>query len=288
MSAIQRKGLPNAGGRSLAEDPRAMNQNGDLTQPLDTEWPLATAPLSFPTERVDIWRVHLDRSPLDGSLTQGPDTGVLSPDEIARANRFHFEKDRVHFVRCRTALRQLLGEYLGIPASEIQFRYSTNGKPQLEANLNPRALQFNVSHSADLAAIAIGSEHRLGVDLEKIRIDVDVVSLSTRFFSLRERAELQALPEHFRVSAFFACWTRKEAFLKATGEGLSFPLENFSVSVQPDSNPKLEEVNEDSKVGEQWFLADIHVGVDYRAALAIERRHTRLQTYSFGWKFGVA
>jgi 4'-phosphopantetheinyl transferase len=265
-----------------------MNQDRDLTQLPDSEWPLASAPPSFPTDQVDIWRVHLEGSPLDGSLTQGPETGVLSPDEIARANRFHFEKDRAHFICCRTALRQLLGKYLGIPASEIQFRYSTNGKPQLEANLNPRALQFNVSHSADLAAIAIGSEHRLGVDLEKIRIDVDIVSLSTRFFSLRERAELHALPEHLRVSAFFACWTRKEAFLKATGEGLSFPLENFSVSVQPDSNPKLEEVNEDSKVGEQWFLADIHVGVDYRAALAIERRHTRLQTYSFGWKSGVA
>ena len=283
MAAIQSKGLPAASGRSLAEDgreqrwPRAMNNSGDLTQPLDTEWPLATAPPSFPTERVDIWKVHLDRPLLKNSENE-----VLSPDEIARANRFHFDKDRVHFVRCRTALRQLLGKYLGIPASEIQFRYSTNGKPELEANLNPRALQFNVSHSADLAAIAIGSEHRLGVDLEKIRVDVDIVSLSKRFFSLRERAEIQALPEHLRVSAFFACWTRKEAFLKATGEGLSFPLENFSVSVQPDSNPKLEEVNEDTKVGEQWFLADIHVGVDYRAALAVERRHTRLHTYSFG------
>jgi len=255
-----------------------MNDSGDLTQPLDTEWPMAATPLSFPTERVDIWKVYLDRPVLENS-----ETGVLSPDEIARANRFHFEKDRVHFVRCRTALRRLLGKYLGIPASEIQFRYSTNGKPQLEANLNPRALQFNVSHSADLAAIAIGSEHRLGVDLEKIRIDVDVVSLSTRFFSLRERAELQALPEHLRVSAFFACWTRKEAFLKATGEGLSFPLENFSVSVQPDSNPKLEEVNEDPNVGKQWFLADLHISDGYRAAVAIKCQHTRVHTYSFNW-----
>jgi len=277
------QGLPAVSSRSLAEDgreqrwPRAMNNSGDLTQPLDTEWPLATAPPSFPTDRVDIWKVYLDRPVLENS-----ETGVLSPDEIARANRFHFEKDRAHFICCRTALRQLLGKYLGIPASEIQFRYSTNGKPQLEANLNPRALQFNVSHSADLAAIAIGSEHRLGIDVEKIRSEVYTLSLSRRFFSLRERAELQALPEHFRVSAFFACWTRKEAFLKATGEGLSFPLKNFSVSVQPDSNPKLEEVNEDTNVGKQWFLADLHVGVDYRAALAIERRHTGLHTYSFG------
>ena len=255
---------------------RAMNNSGDLTQPLDTEWPLATAPPSFPTDRVDIWKVHLDRP-----LLKNSETGVLSPDEIARANRFHFEKERVYFVRCRTALRRLLGKYLAIPALEIQFRYSMNGKPQLEAGLNPRSLQFNVSHSSDLATIAIGSEHRVGIDIEKIRGDVDTLSLSKRFFSLRERAALQALPEHLRVSAFFACWTRKEAFLKATGEGLSFPLENFSVSVQPDSNPKLEEVNEDTKVGEQWFLADLHISDGYRAALAIERRQARLHRYSF-------
>jgi 4'-phosphopantetheinyl transferase len=253
-----------------------MNDSGDLTQHLDAEWPLAATPLSFPTERVDIWKVHLD-----GPLLKDSETGVLSPDEIARANRFHFEKDRVHSVRCRAALRQLLGKYLGIPAPEIQFKYLTNGKPQLEADLNPRALQFNVSHSADLAAIAIGSEHRLGIDVEKIRSDVDTLSLSKRFFSLRERAELQALPEHLRVSAFFACWTRKEAFLKATGDGLSFPLENFSVSVQPDSNERLEEVNEDTKVGEQWFLADLRIGDGYRAAIAIECPRTRLHTYSF-------
>lgn len=258
----------------------AMNDSGDLTQPPDTEWPLASAPLSFPTERVDIWKVHLDRPLLNG---KGSETEVLSSDEIARANRFHFERDRVYFVRCRMALRRLLGKYLAIPAPEIQFKYLANGKPQLEVDQNPRALQFNASHSADLATIAIGSEHRLGIDIEKIRSDVDTLSLSKRFFSLRERAELQALPEHLRVSAFFACWTRKEAFLKATGEGLSFPLENFSVSVQPDSNPKLEEVNKDTNVGNQWFLADLHISDGYRAALAIECRQAQLHKYSFNW-----
>jgi 4'-phosphopantetheinyl transferase len=159
-----------------------------------------------------------------------------------RASRFHFEKDRIYFTRCRSALRSLLAGYLAIPATEIRFECLTSGKPQLAAEQNPRTLQFNVSHSANMALIAVGSERRLGVDIEKIRSEVDTASLAERFFSLRERAGLQALPDHLRVPGFFACWTRKEAFLKATGDGLSFPLVDFSVTTHPDLDPALEEI----------------------------------------------
>jgi hypothetical protein len=131
---------------------------------------------------------------------------LLSPDEIARALRFHFEKDRLHFTGCRSALRGLLAKYLAIPAAEIRFEYTTSGKPRLAAAQNPSALQFNVSHSAGMALIAIGSEHRLGIDIEKIRENVDVSALSERFFSLRERVGLRALPNHLRVPGFFACF----------------------------------------------------------------------------------
>lgn len=132
-----------------------------------------------------------------------------------------------------------------------------------------------------MALIAVGSEHRLGVDMEKIRADVDTTSLADRFFSLRERAGLQALPEHLRVPGFFACWTRKEAFLKATGDGLSFPLADFSVTTHPDLNPEIEEINGNTKAGKQWFLTDLSVVEGYRATVALERAHSLLETYSW-------
>ena len=241
-----------------------------------TTWSQVPTPLTYPTGRVDVWRVRLDEP-----LTVPPEASVLSADEVARANRFHFAKDRTHFIRCRSALRGLLAGYLAIPAPEIRFEYLTSGKPQLIAEQNQRALQFNVSHSANMALIAVGSEHRLGVDIEKIRGDVDTTELAERFFSLRERAGLQALPGHLRVSCFFACWTRKEAFLKATGDGLSFPLADFSVSTDPNSDPELEEINGNKEAGKQWFLADLSVAEGYRATVAFERSYSRLEIYAW-------
>ena len=135
---------------------------------------------------------------------------------------------------------------------------------------NQRALEFNVSHSGDLALIAVSSGRRLGVDIERIRADVDTVALAERFFSRRERAGLQALADHLRVPAFYACWTRKEAFLKATGSGLSFPLADFSVTTHPDQEPEIEEINGQPEAGKKWYLADLPAIAGYRAALALE------------------
>ncbi len=177
-------------------------------------------------------------------------------------------------------LRRLLAGYLRIPSTEIRFRVSAQRQTRVAAEQNPRALQFNVSHSANMALIAVGSEHRLGVDIEKVRDDVDTTHWPTRFFSLRERAGLQALPDHLRVLGFFACWTRKEAFLKATGDGLSFPLADFSVTTHPDLDPAIEEIRETRKLA-KWFLADLSVVDGYRATVAFERSYSRLETYSF-------
>jgi 4'-phosphopantetheinyl transferase len=228
---------------------------------------------------VHIWKVRLD-----GAAIPGSEESVLSSDETARANRFHFEKDRARFIRCRSALRRLLGEYLALPAPAIRFKYLTNGKPQVDAEQNPRSLQFNVSHSAELALIAVGAiggEKQLGVDIEKIRGDVDTNLLSERFFLSLEREGLRWLPEHLRVPGFFACWTRKEALLKATGDGLSVPLADFSVSTHPDHDPEVAEIKGDPEAGKQWFLTDLNVEDDYRAALAVECPHVWLETYAF-------
>jgi 4'-phosphopantetheinyl transferase len=244
----------------------------------EMRWPIGPSPDSFPVNRIDVWRVSLD-SP--STETEEEKASVLSSDEIARANRFYFEKDRLHFIRCRAALRRLLGQYLTIPADEVRFQYLTNGKPQLGSDQNPHSLQFNVSHSAGLALIAFGTDHGLGVDIEKIRADVDTAALSERFFSSRERAGLRQLPEELRVSGFFACWTRKEAFLKATGEGLSFPLADFSVSTHPDRGAELEEIKGSVEAGKQWFLIDLTVNEEYRAALALQSNRCEVGTFTY-------
>jgi 4'-phosphopantetheinyl transferase len=257
-----------------------MNDDGALAsmpkpRPV-TVWSPAPSRLIYPSGRLDVWRARLDEPSKAAS-----EAGVLSADEITRANRFHFEKDRNHFSRCRSALRGLLARYLEIPAVEIRFDYLRSGKPQLAGEQNPCGLQFNVSHSAGIALVAVGSKRRLGVDIEKIRGDVDTAALAERFFSLRERAGLRALPDHLRVPGFFACWTRKEAFLKATGDGLSFPLADFSVTTHPDVDPALEEIRGDTEAREQWSLADLNVLDGYRAAVALDCACSQLETYAW-------
>ena len=222
-----------------------------------------------------MWRILLGENEL------GPSPRVLSPDELARVRRFHFEKDRIHFARCRSALRDLLSRYLQIRATEIHFKYQSKGKPELSQEHNPRRLCFNVSHSAGLALIAVGAEHVLGVDIEKIRPDVDTATLAERFFSERERSGLAALPDHLRVQSFFACWTRKEAFLKATGFGLSFPLSGFSVSTHPERDPELEEIQGDPQSAKRWSLLDIQAEKDYRATVAIQCVEPTLATFVY-------
>ena len=253
-----------------------VTRSNDSKQRPFTSWSQAPLPLPFPAGRVDVWRVRLDERE-----TPGPEISILSPDELRRASRFHFEKDRLHFCRCRSALRHLLGGYLQIPAAQIRFEYLTGRKPGLVAEQNPQSLQFNVSHSADMALIAVGSQHRLGIDIERIRSDVDTGSLAQRFFSLRERAGLQSLPDHLRVQGFFACWTRKEAFLKATGEGLSFPLAEFSVATHPNRAPRLEEIRGNEEAQKKWFLADLSVAHGYRATVAVEAVSCCLETYAW-------
>src|ERR1039458_3788467 len=133
---------------------------GDPKQGHDGSWSEAPSTPTFPTSRVDVWRVRLDE-PAKARF----EASALSPDEIVRASRFHFEKDRIYFTRCRSALRSLLAGYLAIPATEIRFEYLTSGKPQLAAEQHPRALQFNVCHSAGMRRIAIGVVQKLGVDI---------------------------------------------------------------------------------------------------------------------------
>jgi 4'-phosphopantetheinyl transferase len=176
-------------------------------------------------------------------------------------------------------VRFLLSRYLGIPAAEIRFECQPSRSRNWLHN-KPARLRFNLSHSAGLALIAVSADHRLGIDIEKIRADVYITALAERFFSIRERAGLRALPDHLRVPGFFACWTRKEAFLKGTGNGLAFPLADFSVITHPDLCPELEEIRGNTEARKQWFLADLSIVDGYRATVAVEGAFSRLETYT--------
>lgn len=231
-----------------------------------TTWRAAPKGLTFPSDRIDVWRVCVD--PRDQS--EQDFRRILAPDELARASRFHFEKDRGRYIRGRATLRILLGRYLETPPGEIRFQYENNGKPELALPHDPRILRFNVSNSHGLALIAVGSGNAVGIDIEKVRPMPDLLDIARRFFSTREVQALLAVSEDKRQEAFFACWTRKEAFLKATGIGLSYPLSKFSVSVDPDGSAELCEVEENAHAAGQWSLKDVRPGEGFRGTLVWE------------------
>jgi 4'-phosphopantetheinyl transferase len=193
---------------------------------------------------------------------------ILAPDEIARASRFYFEDDRRRFVKYRVALRILLGGYLEIQPAEIRYQYENNGKPEIALPHDSRSLRFSVSNSGGLALIAVGSGSAIGVDIEKVRPHPDFLDIARRFFSAREVQAILALSENKRQEAFFACWTRKEAYLKATGIGLLHPLSEFSVSVDPDGPAELWEVKGDPDAVTHWSLESVRPGAGYMGALA--------------------
>ena len=230
-------------------------------------WQTAPLELSLPSDRIDVWRVRLDTP----EPSDRPSRDVLSSDEVSRAGRFHFPRDRVRFVECRTALRNILGRYLRVSPAEIRFRYEKNGKPEIEHAQDSNGLRFNVSHSSGLAVIAVGMGCPVGVDIERFNREIECVEIARRFFSKRESEALLEVSTSDRQRAFFACWTRKEAFLKAIGEGISYSLSEFSVSVSPDDPPRLEEVHADPHTVFRWSLRNLQPENGYLGTLAYER-----------------
>jgi 4'-phosphopantetheinyl transferase len=204
---------------------------------------------------------------------------VLSADEHERAERFRFRKDREHFIAARGLLRILLGRYLDLPPRQLSFSYSPYGKPQLAGVSGGAALRFNVSHSHGIALYAVALGREIGVDVEYIRREVVGESIAEHFFSAREVASLRALPAEMQPQAFFNCWTRKEAFIKAIGEGLSFPLDEFDVSLVPDEPAALLNTRNGPLEAARWSLQALPVDEGYVAALAVEGHEWRLECW---------
>jgi len=182
---------------------------------------------------LDVWYVGLDvarESPIAPACLQSLET-ILSPDEQARAARFHFERDRRRFVVCRARLREILASYLDAPATAIRFVYGEHGKPALTGPWECNEISFNLSHSEDLAVIAVARGVEVGIDVECVRPIPEARRIAERCFSIGERAALEKLPAAERPAAFYGVWTRKEACLKAIGTGLSYPLDQIDVGL---------------------------------------------------------
>jgi 4'-phosphopantetheinyl transferase len=227
---------------------------------------------------LDAAEVHVWRVPLDCAIDEMRHLSeLLAADERERAARFHFARDRDRFTVGRARLRQLLGRYLGEDPAALEFRYGQAGKPELAG----AGLPFNVSHSDGLAVIAIGGPGRVGIDIERIRPRSEADSLGS-FFAPGEEAALLALPRGLRERAFFACWTRKEAYIKGRGDGLGFGLDRFEVSVSPDAPASLLRVLDHPEEAARWELRSLDAAPDYAGALAVEGHGWRLR--SFDWK----
>jgi 4'-phosphopantetheinyl transferase len=201
---------------------------------------------------------------------------LLSDDERQRAARFVFEKDRRFFAACRSALRVLLGRYLERRAEEISFVYSERGKPRVAGEGD---LRFNVSHSGGLAVFAFTLGCELGADVEMVRPVPEMDHIAQRFFCQEEYNELVNLPEDEKPDAFFRCWTRKEAYIKATGDGLSAPLDQFRVTFGAQHDARFVHINHDRTKAAQWTLQTLQLDSPFVGALAYEAPRKEIRQF---------
>lgn len=211
---------------------------------------------------IRVWWVPLDPD----ADRLGALRGFLDSVERARVARFRYDRDRRAFVAARGGLREILGARLGVRPEAVRFRYGARGKPEVEGG----GVRFNLSHAGRWAVVAVAHSRRVGVDVEPVRVLPDADAIAERFFSDREVAAYRALPAAARPEAFFACWTRKEAFIKALGDGLRYPLDAFDVPVDPAAPGALLDIRDPAFRTDDWELRDVPAPLGYRAALVAE------------------
>lgn len=190
---------------------------------------------------------------------------LLSADEKSRASRLRFAHLSNAFTICRGLLRLLLSRYLDADPASLQFYYQSKGKPFLR---NQSDLDFNLSHTDGMMVCGVAKRCEIGVDVEALRPLKDMQELAEKFFCPEEACELISLPENQRTSSFYRCWTRKEAYIKAIGEGLSAPLHSFRVTLSRSDTPKFLHMKGDHNLAQSWNLLEVQLGDPYIAAVA--------------------
>ena len=224
---------------------------------------------------VDIWVASLNCLPEFSRVMMK----TLSTDEVER--EFHFDSDRSRFLTARGILRDILSRYLGCMAAEIRFAYQPYGKPRLDdPEFTGTGLRFNLSHSSDTALYAVSRGREVGVDVESISSELQWEQLANSFFSHKEVAKLQQWPADRRTSAFFSCWTLKEAYVKARGEGLLIPLHSFEVAAGPGDEPVLVFATDRNEL-HRWAFWKVPLDESLAGALAVEGRPSRLRLFNW-------
>lgn len=221
-------------------------------------WSRPMLPVALCENEIHIWRAWLDVEPKERDRL----SLYLTEDERTRASRFVFQHDREHFAVARGRLREILGTYLQRPPQRLEFRTGPYGKLTLA---DCPDLRFNLTHSYGLALYAFAMNRELGIDTEKIRPEFATKGIAERYFSAAEQSELHELPVEVQTSAFFLCWTRKEAYVKAHGNGLQIPLESFDVSLTPGEPEKLRSAD-----SERWNMRSFEPALEYIASLIAE------------------
>ena len=240
-------------------------------------WPLAPQALPLPGNGVHVWRIWLAIPA--GRLEELRQT--LSEEELGRAGRFRLPRDRDHFIASHGGMRAVLARYLMLRPEKLAFSYGSHQKPGLAGGQGFEDLRFNLSHAGELGLLAVAQGREVGVDIERIRTDLERDRIARRFFSPREAEDFVNLPEDLQTEAFFTCWTRKEAYLKARGEGLAMPLEQFDVTLAPGSIAVLLSTRPDPEEAGRWSLHHLAPGPGYVGALAVQGQVERLECWEW-------
>jgi 4'-phosphopantetheinyl transferase len=220
-----------------------------------------------------VWTTRLDLDPARRAAL----AATLSSDEWERASRFRFETHRHRFVSGRGILRGVLAYYVGVEPENLRFLQGAHGKPELAPEFALSRIHFNLSHSEDLALIAVTRNARVGVDVERTRPLEDAGELVARFFSARENAAFQSLPPEIKPTAFYNLWTRKEAWLKATGEGIGHLLNRVEVTFLPDEPARLLRLPAEYSKSGPWSLRATRPAAGFAAALAVNSILSRVE-----------
>jgi 4'-phosphopantetheinyl transferase len=206
---------------------------------------------------------------------------TLSIEERIRAEHFHSERDRKNFIVRRGILRTILGFYLNVEPNQLRFRCGKNGKPELADTFANGTVHFNLSHSEGVALFAFARDLEIGVDVEYMRDISEMEQIAEQFFSVHEKRVFRTLPKNEKKEAFFNCWTRKEAFIKAVGDGLSRPLDSFDVTLVRGEPARLLRIEEDSNAAFRWSIQDLKPALGFAAALAVEGKNLAFRCWQW-------
>ena len=229
----------------------------------DFNWANATQKSFILNNTIHIWKINYS----DFDNEESALLNNLSKQETNRANKFYFSIDKKRYLLTRALLKNILSRITDTPARQLHFKFNEHGKPYLESF---KHIYFNISHSGDIGLLAVTDCAAIGIDVEQYRKRLQLREIAERFFSKYETDILLNLPDNQKISAFFSCWTRKEAFIKALGLGLTLPLKNFDVTLQPAEKAKLVEIRHKNEKAADWTLKDIPLENDYAAAYAVK------------------